>query len=95
MPVPSEMGADPPRLVCDAGSSAGGLAARDRLARLALGARRRGLVLEVRNAGAGLVELAALAGLVGTLGLETGGQTEERDQRLGREEDRELGDPPA
>ena len=65
------------------------------LARLQLAARRAGVELRLRNPPAGLVELAALAGLVEALRLEARRQPEEREERLGVEEEGQLDDPPA
>jgi hypothetical protein len=67
----------------------------DGLARLCLGLRRRGCELRLANPSAGLRELVDLAGLAAVLGLEPGGQAEEREDALGVEEEGELGDPPA
>ena len=67
----------------------------DALARLQLSSRRVGLELRVRNASGELQELLAFAGLDEVLPLEAGGQPEQREQRVGVEEERELGDPPA
>jgi hypothetical protein len=67
----------------------------DRLARLQLEARRNGDELRVRRASAELLELLAFAGLADVLGVEPCGQAEQREERLGVEEERELADPPA
>jgi hypothetical protein len=67
----------------------------DALARLQLTARRLGRRIRFGNASAELRELVALAGLAGVLALEPRRQPEEREQRLGVEEERELDDPPA
>jgi len=69
------------------------LRAIDLLARLQLAARRAGLELRLRNATDELLELVAFAGLADVLRLEAGGQPEEREERLGVEEERELDDP--
>jgi hypothetical protein len=67
----------------------------DVLARLQLGSRRSGLELRLRNASGELQELLAFVGLDEVLCVEAGGQPEQREQRVGVEEERELGDPPA
>ena len=67
----------------------------ERLARLQLAARRNGLELRLTRVPAELEELITFAGLAEALGLEPRGQAEEREERLGVEEERELDDPPA
>ena len=52
----------------------------DRLARLLLEARRIGVSIELRNACRELVDLLTLVGLAGELTLESGGETEEREE---------------
>jgi anti-anti-sigma regulatory factor len=64
----------------------------DALARLQLALRRAGCELRLVDPDPGLAELVRLAGLAETLGLEPRRQPEEREQRLGVEEERELGD---
>ena len=64
----------------------------DVLARLALAARRRGVRLRLRRPSHELRELVALAGLGEVLGVEPGGQPEEREEPLGVEEEGELPD---
>ncbi len=90
------MAAVPPKpLVCDAGGLSGAdLHAVADLARLHAAARRLNLQLIVRNASAELVELVAFVGLSDVLRLELEGQSEEGKQRLGVEEERQLGDLP-
>jgi hypothetical protein len=66
----------------------------DALARLQLAARRAGYRIDVTAAPADLVELIELAGLTETLGVEAGRQPEEREERVGVEEERELDHPP-
>jgi hypothetical protein len=66
----------------------------DALARLQLAARRAGYRIDVTAAPADLIELIELAGLTVTLGVEAGRQPEEREERLGVEEERELDHPP-
>jgi hypothetical protein len=70
------------------------LATIEALARLQLAARRLGLELRLREAPEELRELIAFAGLSGVLGVEPSGQPEEREQRLGVEEEGELLEPP-
>ena len=67
----------------------------DRLARLQLAARRNGLDLRLTRVPAELEELITFVGLAEALGLEPRGEAEEREQRVGVEEERELGDPSA
>ena len=64
----------------------------DALARLQLTARRSGACLRMRNAPPALLELADFMGLSEVLCVEPGGQTEEREDRVGVEEERQLGD---
>jgi hypothetical protein len=66
------------------------LGAVDALARLHLAGRRLGFTVWLVTPAEELLELLALAGLV-----EMIRQAEEREQALGVEEERELGDPPA
>lgn len=65
----------------------------DRIARLQLAVRRRGLDLRLRNATDPLLELIGLVGLEGVLRVESGWQSEEREQSCRVEEERELRDP--
>jgi hypothetical protein len=69
-----------------------GLEIVDALARLQLAARREGYRIEVTRAPAELVELVELAGLCEALGVEPRRQPEEREERVGVEEERELDD---
>jgi hypothetical protein len=62
----------------------------DALARLQLAARRCGCRVEVTSAPNDVVELIELAGLGGVLGLEPRRQPEEREERVGVEEEGEL-----
>jgi hypothetical protein len=80
------------KIVCDASALEPDVLSIDVLARLALGARRAEFDLDVRDAKPELRELVAFLGLDGALGLELQRQTEEREERLGVEEERELGD---
>jgi ABC-type transporter Mla MlaB component len=76
------------RIVCDVAAlvrpDAGTV---DALARLQLALRRLGLELELRNASEELCELLALMGLSGVLCVESLGQVEQREQRVGIEEE--------
>jgi hypothetical protein len=67
----------------------------ERLARLQLAARRSGLELRLVHAPNDLLELITFVGLAEVLGVEPRGQAEEREERVGVEEERELDDPPA
>ncbi len=64
----------------------------DRLARLVLALRRQGCEPRLVNVSDRLLELVALAGLEGVLAVEPGGQSEQREQAGGVEEERELDD---
>ncbi len=66
----------------------------DALARLQLAARRAGLELRLRRAAPELAELIAFAGLDAVLRVEVRRQPEEREERLGLEEEGQLPDPP-
>ena len=88
MPAPR-----PSTIVCDVGALAADAATLDVLARLRLTARRLGRELHLRDASQELRDLVAFAGLAEALRLEPRGQPEEREQRLGVEEERELDDP--
>ena len=66
----------------------------DALARLQLAAKRRGRRLVLQNPSLDLADLVGLMGLAEVLGLEPRRQPEQREQRLGVEEERELDDPP-
>ena len=68
------------------------LAAVEALARLQLAARRKGLDLRLHVVSRELRDLIQLAGLTQVLGVEPRGQPEEREQRVGVEEEGELGD---
>ena len=65
----------------------------DALARLHLTARRIGRRVRLGRVSSDLRELLAFAGLADVLGVEAGGQAEEREQPLGVEEEGELDDP--
>jgi hypothetical protein len=80
-------------MVCDVGALAPDGAAVDALARLQLAARRIGLDLRLRHASSELQGLLAFVGLSDVLRIEAGGQAEEREDRLGAEEEGDLDDP--
>jgi anti-anti-sigma regulatory factor len=82
-------------IVCDLRGVAADCVTVDALARLHLAARRSGVELSLRHATAELQELLAFTGLNDVLRLEPGRQAEEREQLLGAEEERQLGDLPA
>jgi hypothetical protein len=65
----------------------------DALARLQLAASRCGYRVEVVAAPADVLELIELAGLSEVLCVEPRRQPEQREERLGVEEERELDDP--
>ena len=67
----------------------------DALARLQVAARRSGYEIAVTDAPRDLLELIELAGLSEALGVEPLRQPEQREQRLGVEEERELPDSAA
>ena len=84
----------PGPIVCDVSALAPDAATIDVLARLQLTARRIGRELRLCHATQELRELVAFVGLAEVLRLEPGGEPEEREERLGVEEERQLGDPP-
>ena len=69
------------------------LAVVDTLARLALAERRRGRKLRLVTAPGELRELLVLTGLDAVLGVEPRRKAEEREERVGVEEEGDLGDP--
>jgi hypothetical protein len=83
----------PSPIDCDVSALAPTADAIDALARLQLAARRLGLQVRIRHASAELQELLAFVGLRDALRIEMEGQTEQGEQRLGVEEERELDDP--
>jgi anti-anti-sigma regulatory factor len=83
----------PAPIVVDVGALAADALTIDVLAHLQLAAGRLGRRVQLRNVSDELQKLIAFAGLTEVLGLEPGGQAEEREERLGGEEERELGDP--
>jgi hypothetical protein len=92
---------NPSETVYDAGALAADVQAVEALARLQLDARRRGCKARVQGASSELQELLAFCGLsfvLGSnpsLGVEVERQPEEREDGLGVEEERHLGDFPA
>jgi hypothetical protein len=86
-------------IVCDVSALAPDVGSIDAIARFALLARRQGVELRLRKVPSDLQELLELCGLgevVGELsGVEVPGQPEQREERVGLEEERHLGDPPA
>jgi hypothetical protein len=83
----------PSTIVCDVGALAPDAAAVEALARLQLAARRVGLEIRLCRASSELRDLLVFCGLEDVLRVETGGQAEEREDRLRAEEERELDDP--
>ena len=83
----------PRTIICDVGGVAPDVHAIDALARLQLAARRLGMEIRLRHASSELQELVGFAGLRDVLRAEAGGQTEQGEERLGVEEERELDDP--
>ena len=65
----------------------------DVLARLQLAARRLGLEMRLHHASDELQELIGFVGLRDVLRVEVGREAEEWEQRVGVEEERELGNP--
>ena len=79
---------------CDVGALASDAETVERLTRLHLRAQRGGHVLLLRNASPELYDLLLFMGLAGVLRVEPRRQAEQRKERLGLEEERELLDPP-
>jgi anti-anti-sigma regulatory factor len=67
----------------------------DGLARLQLLAKRHGVEIRLCKVPSELRELLGLCGLADVLRLEVIGQAEQREERGGVEEERQLDDPPA
>jgi hypothetical protein len=65
----------------------------DRLAKLEVAVRRIGIELVLRNASSSLCELISFVGLADVLRVEVKRETEQREQRGGVEEERELDNP--
>jgi anti-anti-sigma regulatory factor len=85
---------EPSTIVCDVAALAPDIATIGALARLQLGARRCGFEVVLRGPSRELRDLLTLTGLERALRVEPGGQSEERKELLGVEEERELPDPP-
>jgi anti-anti-sigma regulatory factor len=81
-------------IVCDASALTADAGSIDGLARLQLLARRQGAELRLYKVSPELQELLDLCGLGDVLGVEVVRQAEEREERLGVEEERQLPDPP-
>jgi hypothetical protein len=82
-------------IVCDVSALAPDAASVDALARLELHARRHGYELRFCEVSGELRELLGLFGLADVLRFEMVRQPEEREEGLGVEEERQLGDEPA
>jgi hypothetical protein len=65
----------------------------DALARMHLLARRAGCRIELRRAGRELCELVELMGLRGVLRVKMRGESEQREEVLGVEEERDPAEP--
>jgi anti-anti-sigma regulatory factor len=81
-------------MVCDVSALASDAGTIDGLARLQLILKRRGFELRLCEVPDDLRELLELCGLGDVLRVEVVGQPEEREDRLGVEEERQLDDPP-
>jgi hypothetical protein len=86
-------GAAPRTIICDVGGVVPDVHTLDALARLQLAARRLGMEVQLRQASRELQELVAFAGLRDVLRVEASGQPEQREERAGVEEERELDNP--
>jgi hypothetical protein len=91
------MTAQPPEraIVCDVSALPPDVEAIDGLARLQLLAKRQGAEIRLCKVSSELRELLALCGLGDVLCVEVAGQAEQREERVGVEEERQLGDLPA
>lgn len=65
----------------------------DAIARLKLATRRSGCRLQLTSVSPALIDLLGFVGLGWVLGVEPHGQSPEREQPGGIEEERELGNP--
>ena len=79
-------------IVCDASTLDADLASADRLARLQLAAGRLGMELRLRRPRPELRALLTLIGLAEVLGVEPVRQAEQREDPLGVQEERHIGD---
>jgi anti-anti-sigma regulatory factor len=84
----------PGLIVVDASSLAPTAATIDLIARQHLAARRRGGRIRLRGASVDLERLIQLAGLAEVLRVESRRQSEQREEPVGVEEERQLPDPP-
>jgi hypothetical protein len=82
-------------IICDVSALAPDAGSIDALARLGLLAKRHGMELRLREVSSELQALVGLCGLGEVLCVEVVRQPEEREERVGLEEERQLGDPPA
>ena len=82
-------------IICDVSALAPDAGSVDALARLELLAKRQGTELRLRKVSPELQELLGLCGLGDVLRVEVVRQPEEREERVGVEEERQLRDPPA
>ena len=91
------MTAQPPEraIVCDVSALPPDVGAIGVLARLQLLAKRQGAEIRLCEVSSELRELLALCGLGDVLCVEVAGQAEQREERVGVEEERQLGDLPA
>ena len=80
---------------CDVSPLDAELSTVDALARLQLLARRAGHEVRLQNASPELWALLSLVGLDEVLRVESGRETEQREQRVRLEEEREFRDPAA
>jgi ABC-type transporter Mla MlaB component len=83
-------------VVCDVKTCPADCVTVEALCRLQLAARRQGCTVALRHASTELQDLVAFMGLTEVLpgsAVESEGQPEEREERLGVEEERELRDP--
>lgn len=80
-------------IVCHARALTADAATVEALARLQLAARRRGARFRVCNASAELQALLSFLGLSQLLGVEAGGEAEQREQGGGVKEEGQIDDP--
>jgi len=83
----------PTTIDLDVGALAPDVVTVDALARLELAARRVGRRVRLQGTSRDLCDLITFCGLSDALGVEPGGQPEQRKERLRAEEERELDDP--
>jgi len=80
---------------CDVNALDADLSTVDALARLQLVARRAGHEVRLQNASPELWALLSLVGLDEVLRVDPRRETEQREERVGLEEEREFSDPAA